>query len=125
MERCSSIFSQILQIFSKREFFEAVYDTKAAKGIKEFGVWDHFVAMLFCQMGNANSLREICGGLASAFGKVRHLGIRKARSDRVLLIPINIYSDFQSRCAPLATGHMRVTHFPLVVSVHPETPVLS
>lgn len=34
--------------------------------------------MLLCQLGKANSLREICGGLASAFGKVRHPGIRKA-----------------------------------------------
>ena len=78
MEKCSSIFGQILQISSMQEFFEVVYDTKAAKGIQGFGVWDHFVAILFCQLGKANSLRKIRGGLASAFGKVRYLGIRKA-----------------------------------------------
>lgn len=31
--------------------------------------------MLFCQLGQAQSLREICGGLASCFGKLKHLGI--------------------------------------------------
>ena len=51
MERCNNIFGQILQIFSKQEFFEAVHETKAEKGIKRFGVWDHFVAMLCCQLG--------------------------------------------------------------------------
>jgi hypothetical protein len=34
--------------------------------------------MLFCQMGGANSLREICGGLATAMGKLVHLGLSQA-----------------------------------------------
>jgi len=33
--------------------------------------------MLFCQLGQAHSLREICNGLASCFGKLRHLGISR------------------------------------------------
>jgi hypothetical protein len=31
--------------------------------------------MLFCQLGHAQSLREICGGLAATEGKLRHLGV--------------------------------------------------
>jgi hypothetical protein len=34
--------------------------------------------MLFCQIGQAHSLREICGGLASCLGKLRHLGVSSA-----------------------------------------------
>ena len=34
--------------------------------------------MLFCQLGRAHSLREICGGLASCEGKLRHLGMSSA-----------------------------------------------
>ncbi|GAB6183222.1 hypothetical protein JCM13991_09630 [Thermodesulfovibrio hydrogeniphilus] len=34
--------------------------------------------MLFCQLGQAHSLREICNGLASCVGKLRHLGIKEA-----------------------------------------------
>ena len=34
--------------------------------------------MLFCQLGQAHSLREICGGLASCFGKAKHLGLHAA-----------------------------------------------
>jgi hypothetical protein len=78
MNRFSSIFGQILHLFSKHEFFEAVYDTQAERGAKGFSCWDQFVAMLFCQLGQAHSLREICGGLASCFGKAKHLGIQAA-----------------------------------------------
>jgi hypothetical protein len=52
--------------------------TRADRGAKGFDCWEQFVAMLFCQLGQAHSLREICGGLASCFGKARHLGIQKA-----------------------------------------------
>jgi hypothetical protein len=31
--------------------------------------------MLFCQLGRAQSLREICGGLAASEGKLKHLGL--------------------------------------------------
>ena len=34
--------------------------------------------MLFCQLGRAHSLREICGGLASCEGKLKHLGLGEA-----------------------------------------------
>jgi hypothetical protein len=34
--------------------------------------------MLFCQLGQAHSLREICGGLAACEGKLPHLGPTKA-----------------------------------------------
>jgi len=47
------------------------------RGTKGFDFWDQCVAMLFCQLGQVHSLLEICGGLASCFGKARHLGIQK------------------------------------------------
>jgi Domain of unknown function (DUF4372) len=31
--------------------------------------------MVFCQLGRAHSLREICQGLAASEGKLRHLGL--------------------------------------------------
>jgi hypothetical protein len=34
--------------------------------------------MLFCQLGRAQSLREICGGLAASEGKLKHLGLSGA-----------------------------------------------
>jgi len=78
MNRFISIFGQILHPFPRHEFFEAVEATRAERGAKGFSCWEQFVAMMFCQLGQAHSLREICGGLASCFGKARHLGIQDA-----------------------------------------------
>jgi hypothetical protein len=78
MNKFSSIFGQILQVFSRNEFYRAVKETGAEKGAKGFTCWQQFVGMLFCQLGQAHSLREICGGLASCLGKVRHLGIDRS-----------------------------------------------
>jgi len=78
MNKFSSMFGQILRIFSKTEFYATVKELKAEKGAKGFTCWEQFVAMLFCQLGQARSLREICGGLASCMGKLKHLGIKGA-----------------------------------------------
>lgn len=40
--------------------------------------------MLFCQLGRAHSLREICQGLAASEGKLKHLGIPTAPSRSTL-----------------------------------------
>lgn len=75
MNKFNSIFGQILALFPRVEFERLVRQTGAEKGAKGFTSWGHFVAMLFCQLGQAHSLREICNGLGSCFGKLRHLGI--------------------------------------------------
>ena len=78
MIRVASLFAQVLSLISRREFAKAVRHRQAEKGAKGFSCWDQFVAMLFCQFGGANSLREICGGLATALGKLKHLGVAQA-----------------------------------------------
>ena len=35
------------------------------------------IAMMFCQLGHAQSLRKITGGLTAGEGKVRHLGVEE------------------------------------------------
>ena len=75
MNRFSSIFSQLLQLFPRWEFQHAVRETKAERHARGFTCWGQFVAMLFCQLGRAHSLREITNGLRSCEGKLRHLGI--------------------------------------------------
>jgi hypothetical protein len=74
VKRFCSIFNQLLQVFPRTEFQKAVKETGAEKGAKGFSSWSHFVAMLFCQLGDAQSLREIEGGLASGQGRLEQLG---------------------------------------------------
>jgi hypothetical protein len=75
MRRFCSIFSQLLQLFPRLAFESAVKQHQAEYHARGFTSWGQFVAMLFCQLGRAHSLREICGGLASCEGKLQHLGI--------------------------------------------------
>lgn len=77
MRRFCSIFNQLLQLFPRVDFQQAVVETAAERHAKGFTCWEQFVAMLFCQLGRAHSLREICGGLASCEGKLAHLGLEK------------------------------------------------
>jgi hypothetical protein len=54
--------------------------------------------MLFCQLGQADSLREICNGLGCCLGKLAHLGIAKAPNKSTLSYanehrPAKLYED--------------------------------
>ena len=75
MNQFCSIFSQLLQLFPRVEFQQLVQKTGAEYHARGFASWSQFVAMLFCQLGRAHSLREITGGLRSCEGKLKHLGI--------------------------------------------------
>src|SRR6266404_2312109 len=84
MNRVCSIFSQLLQLFSRVEFEAAVRQHRAERHARGFTCWGQFVAMLFCQLGRAHSLREICQGLAASEGKLKHLGVPTAPSRSTL-----------------------------------------
>ncbi len=71
----SSLFSQLLSLVDRNGFAKLVRETGSERRSKGFASWDHFVAMLFCQIAQARSLREIDGGLSSCDGKLQHLGM--------------------------------------------------
>lgn len=75
MVRTASLFSQLLAMFPRTEFASLVRKHGSDRGSKGFDSWTQFVAMLFCQMSGADSLREICNGLACCIGKLSHLGV--------------------------------------------------
>jgi len=75
MVRVSSLFSQVLHHFPRSEFASLVKKHNAEYRAKGFTCWSHFVAMTFCHLAGADSLREITGGLKCCLGKLRHLGV--------------------------------------------------
>jgi hypothetical protein len=114
MNQFTSLFCQMLALFSKRDFHRTVIETGAERGAKGFRCWDQFVAMLFCQLGRAHSLREIYGGLATSMGKLNHLGLKQAPKRSTLSYanrhrPWQLYQKvfFQllSRCEGIASAH--------------------
>jgi transposase len=112
--RVSSIFSQMLQLFSRAEFERAVIEHQAERHARGFSCWGQFVAMLFCHLGRAQSLREICGGLAASEGKLRHLGLPDAPKRSTLAyanehrpwqLYRSVFYQLLSRCREVAGPH--------------------
>ena len=73
----SSLFSQLLCVVNRHQFERRVRESGAEKGAKGFTCWSQFVAMMFCQLAQAKSLREISDGLACCEGKLNHLGLEE------------------------------------------------
>jgi hypothetical protein len=84
MVQVASLFNQLLHHFPRLEFASLVRKHRAERAAKGFDCWTQFVAMLFCQLGHADSLREISNGLACCVGKLVHLGIAKAPNKSTL-----------------------------------------
>lgn len=84
MIKSASLFSQVLKQFPRGEFESLVRKHDAERNAKGFSCWTQFVAMLFCQMSGADSLRTICAGLACCLGKLAHLGVGKAPNKSTL-----------------------------------------
>jgi len=78
MNRVCSIFAQVLRSIPRLEFEAAVREHRAERHARGFECWTQMVAMLFCHLGRAQSLREIVGGLAACEGKLQHLGVTSA-----------------------------------------------
>src|ERR1051325_6706046 len=74
----ASLFNQLLNHFPRNEFAALVKATKAERHARGFTCWAQFVAMLFCHLAHADSLRIICNGLSCCLGKLIHLGIATA-----------------------------------------------
>ncbi len=115
MIRFVSVFSQLLQLFPRLEFQRAVTEHRAERHARGFTCWGQFVAMLFCQLGRAKSLREICGGLACAEGQLSHLGITApkrttlayANEHRPWALYQAVFFQLLTRCQALVQGRRK------------------
>ena len=120
MNRVCSIFSQMLQFVPRLEFAAAVKASRAERHARGFSSWDQFGAMMFCQLGHAQSLREITGGLAACEGKLKHLGMEGAPKRATLAYanehrPWKLYQGvferLLGRCQEEAKGKKRKFRF--------------
>lgn len=91
MVRCASLFSQLIGVFNRNDSYSLVIKHKAERYAKGFNSWEHFIAMLFCQIVQAKSLWEIYGELSCCMGKLGHLGMNGARKNQHC--PMRILKD--------------------------------
>lgn len=112
MERVCSIFSQILKFLPRAIFDATVQEHQAEKHAKAMMSWCQFIALMFCHLGGARSLREIINGLAAAEGKLRHLGVDVAPKRSTLAYanehrPWQVYRALFQRLVPLCQAEAR------------------
>ena len=98
MVKTASLFSQLLEQIPRTEFARIVKEHQGERHARGFTCWTQFVGMLFCQLARADSLREICNGLACCLGKLVHVGIKDAPNKSTLSYanqhrPAEIYED--------------------------------
>ena len=102
MIKVSSLFSQILSHIPRNKFEEIVKKHGAEKGAKGFTSWTQLVALLFCQLARADSLREICATVFRvALENWFILGLIRLPINQPSLMPMSI--DLQ-RCSKSCFG---------------------
>lgn len=112
MSAFCSLFRQILDTFPRGEFEQLIARHRSERHARGFTSWQQLVAMLFCHLGRAQSLREIEHGLRSAEGKLSHLGIdvpkrstlSYANAHRPWQLFESVYYALYERCRQVSPG---------------------
>jgi len=103
----SHIFSQILQHIRWESFNSIVEKHNGNHAAKGITCRSQFITMLFAHISGADSLREICQGMAMQGGNLNHMGIDRTPSKSTLAYanehrPWEIYRDmFESIVAEM------------------------
>lgn len=75
-----SLFAQMLGLIDRSRISNVVRKHDTDKYSKGIDTWTHFVCMMFMQLADVSSLRDISNGIRSASGNLNHLGVTKAPS---------------------------------------------
>jgi len=90
-----TLFSQLLQEVSRKEFRKSVNLYQTDKHNKGINSWTHLVTMLFLHLAKANSIREVTDGLKSITVNLNHLGIENKIPSKSSLSYINEHRDWR------------------------------
>jgi transposase len=113
MSNHHTLLGQMLQIYPRFEFQKAVSETRTEYHARGFSSWNHYVAMLFGQLGGQDSLRGIEAGMATQSHSLYHLGVEAvhrstlsyANEHRTHELFKKIFFDMLSKCEASAPKH--------------------
>jgi hypothetical protein len=75
MNRVYTIFSEILKLCPRYHFDKAVNEYEGDRYVKTFTTWQQFMAILYSQITQKDSLRDIVTGLSAHSSRWYHLGL--------------------------------------------------
>jgi hypothetical protein len=113
MPRLGTIFSELLRLCPRYQFDKAVEQRQGDRYVKTFTTWQQFITMLYSQVKQKDSLRDIESGLLTQSAKWYHIGLGNVR--RSTLADANNKRDYRvfedlfyhilSRCQGLTPKH--------------------
>ena len=80
MHKDPFVFSQLVQFLNRSKFNRIVAKYDGDKYVKSYTCWNQLLTMMFGQLSNRESLRDLIVALEAHGGKVYHLGIGKSVS---------------------------------------------
>ncbi len=78
MHKDPFVFSQLAQFLNRSKFNRIVARYNGDKYVKSYTCWNQLLTMMFGQLSNRESLRDLIVALEAHAGKVYHLGIGKS-----------------------------------------------
>ena len=80
MHKDPFVFSQLIQFLDRNHFNYLVRKYDGDKYVMSYTCWNQLLTMIFGQLSNRESLRDLIVALEAHAGKAYHLGIGKSLS---------------------------------------------
>ncbi|MEK7776093.1 MAG: IS4 family transposase [Planctomycetota bacterium] len=113
MNKVYTIFSELLKLCPRYHFDKAVEQYHGDRYVKTFTTWQQFMAILYSQITQKDSLRDIVTGLSAHAARWYHLGLSgiykstlaDANAKRDYRTFENLFYHLLSRCKNLTPKH--------------------
>lgn len=113
MNKVYTIFSELLKLCPRYQFDKAVEQYHGDRYVKTFTTWQQFMAILYSQIKQKDSLRDIVTGLSAHAARWYHLGITgiykstlcDANAKRDYRIFEGLFYHLLARCKNLTPKH--------------------
>ncbi|OGL47632.1 MAG: hypothetical protein A2149_09120 [Candidatus Schekmanbacteria bacterium RBG_16_38_11] len=113
MIKVESIFSELLKLYPRYHFEKAVERYQGDLYVKKFNTWQQYITILYSQIKQKDSLRDIESGLWAYCSRWYHIGLKSvkrstisdANSKRDYRIFEDTFYHLLSRCKDLTPGH--------------------
>jgi hypothetical protein len=113
MHRVYTIFSELLKLCPRYHFDKAVERHQGDRYVKSFTTWQQFMAILYSQITQKDSLRDIVTGVSAHAARWYHLGLTgihkstlsDANANRAYQIFEELFYHLLTRCKNLTPKH--------------------
>lgn len=113
MHKLGTIFTELLKLFPRYQFEKSIERYQGDRYVKTFTAWQQFITLLYSQIKQKDSLRDIEAGLITQSARWYHIGLTSihrstlsdANNKRDQRIFEELFYHLLSRCRDLTPKH--------------------